>query len=510
MPQLQVESTNGSVPPSYMASHPIPKLNIVIQIVGTRGDVQPFIALGHSLQKFGHRVRLATHPVFKKFVEGQKLEFFSISGDPERMMAFMVKNPSLTPSMESVKKGEISDRRREIEGILEGCWRSAIEAGDGMSAKPSEEDMPFIADVIIANPPSFAHVHIAERLAIPVHMMFTMPWQPTESFPHPLAKINPKEKDQAKANRVSYFLMEMMTWQGLGDIVNNFREKLLELDPMGPIWASTIFQRLKVPFTYCWSPALIPKPADWGSHTSIAGFYFMDQKPTDYVPPPELAEFLGNGPTPIYIGFGSIVIDDPKALTRIIFDAVQKTGVRAIISRGSAGLGDGFDVPKDVFLLGDCPHSWLFQKVSAVMHHGGAGTTAAGIATGNPTIIVPFFGDQHFWGKMIARAGAGSEPIDYKDINVEKLVDAITFVLLPTTRQAAADFKARIDAEDGATTGTDLFHQELPRSKMTCDLFPERPAVWALKRNEREMKLSAVAVAVLVQEGLVRPDDLNM
>lgn len=512
MPQLQEHSTRSSTshPPSYMSSRTIPKLNIVIQIVGTRGDVQPFIALGHSLQKYGHRVRLATHPVFKKFVEGEGLEFFSISGDPERMMAFMVKNPSLKPSKEAIKEGEISNRRREIEGILEGCWRSCIEGGDGMSQGPKEGDAPFVADAIIANPPSFAHVHLAERLAIPLHMMFTMPWQPTEKFPHPLAKINPKEKDQAKANRLSYFMMEMMTWQGLRDIVNNFREKSLELDSMGPIWASTIYQRLKIPFTYCWSPALIPKPSDWGSHISIAGFYFMDQRPTAYSPPPDLAEFLGSGSTPIYIGFGSIVIDDPKALTKIIFEAVQKTGVRAIVSRGSAGLGDGFDVPKDIFILGDCPHSWLFKQVSAVMHHGGAGTTAAGIATGNPTIIVPFFGDQHFWGEMIAKAGAGADPIDYKDINVEKLVEAIKFVLLPSTREAAADFKARIDAEDGASAGTDFFHQELPHGKILCDVFSERPAVWIYKRKGKEVKLSAVSAALLIKEGLVPPEDLTL
>jgi UDP:flavonoid glycosyltransferase YjiC (YdhE family) len=510
MPQLRENSSMELDPPPYKNSQPIPKLNIVIQIVGTRGDVQPFVALGHSLQKYGHRIRIATHPVFKKFVERENLEFFSISGDPEKMMAFMVKNPSLAPSLESVKKGEISSRRREIEGILDGCWRSCIEGGDGMAKMPVETEMPFVADVIIANPPSFAHIHLAERLGIPVHMMFTMPWQPTEAFPHPLAKINPEEKNQAKANRVSYFMMEMMTWQGLGDIINNFREKTLELDAMGPVWASTVYQRLAVPFTYCWSPALIPKPSDWGTHTSVAGFYFMDQQPSSYSPPPDLAEFLGAGPTPIYIGFGSIVIDDPKALTQIILEAVQRTGVRAIVSRGSAGLGAGVDIPKEVFLLGDCPHSWLFQKVAAVVHHGGAGTTAAGIATGNPTIIVPFFGDQHFWGKMIARAGAGAEPIVYKDISVEKLAEAIKFVLLPSTREAAANYKARIAAEDGAKTGTELFHQELPRWTMCCDLFPERAAVWTYKKDATQLKLSAVSAALLAKEGMLRPDDLTL
>lgn len=229
-------------------------------------------------------------------------------------MEFMVKNPSLMPSMDSFKKGEISKRRREIEGILEGCWRSCIEAGDGMADKLNDSSVPFVADVIIANPPSFAHVHCAERLGIPVHMMFTMPWSPTKSFPHPFAKISPKEKNQEKANKLSYLMVEMMTWQGVGDLINKFREDLLGLDSMGPVWASTIFQKLQVPFTYCWSPALIPKPVDWGSQISVAGFYFVENK-NPYTPPSELADFLAAGPPPIYIGYCFITIEDHHLLT---------------------------------------------------------------------------------------------------------------------------------------------------------------------------------------------------
>jgi hypothetical protein len=162
---------------------PIPALNIVIQIVGSRGDVQPFIALGCELQKHGHRVRIATHDTFRDFVTKSGLEFYPIGGDPNELMAYMVKTPGLIPSMSTIAAGEISKKRKMVHEMLQGCWRSCISPDPD-----SVEQRPFVADAIIANPPSFAHVHCAQALGIPLHMMFTMPWTATKSFPHPLGK----------------------------------------------------------------------------------------------------------------------------------------------------------------------------------------------------------------------------------------------------------------------------------------------------------------------------------
>ena len=157
---------------------PPPVLNVVIQVVGSRGDVQPFVALGKVLKEnYGHRVRLATHGTFQKFVEDNGLEFFCVGGDPAELMAFMVKNPGLLPGMDTIKSGEIGKRRKGMYEIFKGCWRSCIETGDGMAATVSNngDDIarPFIANAIIANPPSFAHIHCAEKLGIPLHLMFT-------------------------------------------------------------------------------------------------------------------------------------------------------------------------------------------------------------------------------------------------------------------------------------------------------------------------------------------------
>ena len=168
-------------------------MNIVIHVVGSRGDVQPFVALGQVLKRtHGHRVRLATHPTFRTFVEENELEFFSIGGDPAELMAFMVKNPGLMPGIDSLRAGDVGKRRKGMYEIIQGCWRSCIEIGDGTGERASDDNVdrrssldsaidvsgdsstrPFIADAIIANPPSFAHIHCAERLGIPLHLMFT-------------------------------------------------------------------------------------------------------------------------------------------------------------------------------------------------------------------------------------------------------------------------------------------------------------------------------------------------
>ncbi|KAF9781038.1 hypothetical protein IL306_014620 [Fusarium sp. DS 682] len=532
--QLAPEPEQPDLPPAYIppslgglpGQTPPPKLNVVVQIVGSRGDVQPFVALGKVLEDtYGHRVRIATHPTFQSFVEENGLEFFSIGGDPAELMAFMVKHPGLMPGFDAITSGEVSKRRRGIQEILMGCWRSCIEGGNGLGPPPKPHasnapldvslgvpggpgQEPFVADAIIANPPSFAHVHIAEKLGIPLHMMFTMPWSPTRAFPHPLANIQSTNTDDVMTNYMSYTLVEMMTWQGLGDVINRFREKALDLPSLSLIWAPGLLARLKISWTYCWSPALIPKPGDWGRHIDIAGFYFLNLA-SSYTPDQDLAAFLRDGPPPVYIGFGSIVVDDPNAMTEMIFEAVRLSGVRALVSKGWGGLGaDDLGKPDGVFMLGNVPHDWLFEHVSCVVHHGGAGTTAAGIKAGKPTIVVPFFGDQPFWGAMIARANAGPDPIPYKQLTAEKLAEAINFCISPETLEHAKVLGQKIREERGTDVGGKSFHDHLDTDKLRCTLAPSRAAAWRVRRTQ--VRLSAFAAAVLVEQGLLQWSDLKL
>ncbi|CZT44010.1 related to sterol glucosyltransferase [Rhynchosporium secalis] len=487
----------------------IPRLNIAIHIVGSRGDVQPFIAIGKVLMQapYNHRVRLCTHPVFKDFVEENGLEFFSIGGDPAVLMAYMVKNPGLMPGMESLKAGDVGAQRAAIAEIIEGCWRGCIEPGNGIREKPDakftrEEEIVrlFIADTIIANPPSYAHIHCSEKLGIPLHMVFTMPWSPTQHFPHPLASLDRNESDPGFANYISYTMMELIAWQSLSDVINGFRVKTLQLDPISPLWGHMFLSRMKVPFTYIWSSALIPKPPDWESHINISGFAFLDQS-SAYKPPNDLMAFLNAGAPPVYIGFGSIVVDRPNDLTKMIFGAVKRAGVRALVSKGWGRIGAG-DVPDGVFLLGNVPHDWLFKHVSGVVHHGGAGTTAIGIATGKPTVVVPFFGDQPFWGAMIHRAGAGPEPIPFKKMTEETLAHSITTALGPMVQRDVQMMADKISGEDGAVDAAASFHHSVDLDSMRCLLRPDRVAHWRIKNTN--IRLSSLAAAVLLDAGILK------
>ncbi|KAI3336327.1 glycosyltransferase family 1 protein [Xylariaceae sp. AK1471] len=487
----------------------VPKLNIVIMVIGSRGDAQPFLKIGKVLkEEYGHRVRIATHPAFRDFVEKEcGLEFFSVGGDPAELMAFMVKNPGMIPKLDTVKAGDIGRRRAAMAEMFDGFWRACVNATDNekdnRNLKMMDEKGPFVADAIIANPPSFAHIHCAEALGVPLHLMFTFPYTPTQAFPHPLANIKKTNVDPGYTNFMSYPLVEMMVWQGLGDLVNDFRIKTLGLDPIHTLWAPGSIYRLHVPFSYLWSPGLVPKPDDWGHEIDISGFVFLDLA-SSFKPPQGLVDFLDAGEQPIYIGFGSIVVDDADKFTEMIFEAVNRAGVRALVSKGWGGLGQD-NLPENIYMLENTPHDWLFPRVRACVIHGGAGTTAIALKCSKPTMIVPFFGDQHFWGAMVANAGAGPEPVPYKQLSAEELAEGIKYCLTEEASNAAMKLSQSIAAEgDGAHNAVVAFHRHLKlagEESMRCSVLDDRIAAWTIKGTS--VKLSPLAADIAVRRGLV-------
>ena len=302
------------------------------------------------------------------------------------------------------------------------------------------------------------------------------------------------------------------TWQGLGDLVNKFRVKTLGLEPVSTLWAPGQLYRQKVPYTYMWSPGLIPKPEDWGPEIDIAGFVFLDLA-SSFEPPNELEDFLNSGQPPVYIGFGSIVVDDSDKFTSLIFKAIEKAGVRALVSKGWGGLGDEGHIPDHVYMLENTPHDWLFPRVSAVVHHGGAGTTAIGLKCGKPTMIVPFFGDQQFWGSMVAKAGAGArKPIPYKHLTADALAEGIEQCLEPSARIAAEKIAENIATEgDGAKNAVQSFLRHLPmqgQHSMRCSIMQDHVAVWTLKHSN--LKLSALAAELLVEAKKITWKDVHL
>jgi hypothetical protein len=294
---------------------------------------------------------------------------------------------------------------------------------------------------------------------------------------------------------------ETLTWMGLGDIINKFRTGLgLQKLPINV--APRLISNQLVPHTYCWSPGLIPKPADWGSHIDISGFFFLDLA-SNYEPPQDLVDFLKE-PT-IYIGFGSIVVDDPDGLSRLLFEALAMSNVRAIISKGWGGLGTD-NIPSNVYMIGNCPHDWLFEHVKAVVHHGGAGTTATGLLKGKPTVIVPFFGDQPFWGAMVSKRKCGPDPIPFKKLTAENLSKAILFALQDDIYLNAQRLGAEIRKENGVEMGLESFHRHLPIKSMACDIVPTQLAVYYIKKAN--IQVSQFAAEILISQGKITSSDL--
>nr|WIL59759.1 UDP-glucosyltransferase 80A41 [Paris polyphylla] len=423
----------------------IPPLQIVILIVGTRGDVQPFIPIGKRFQDYGHRVRLATHANFKEFVLTAGLEFYPLGGDPKVLAEYMVKNKGFLPSSPS----EIPIQRKQLKEIifslLSACKDPDLDSG-----------IPFKADAIIANPPAYGHTHVAEALKIPIHIIFTMPWTPTSEFPHPLSRVK-----QHAGYRLSYQIVDSMIWLGIRDMINDFRKRKLKLRPVTYLSGSQ-GSVSDIPHAYIWSPHLVPKPKDWGPKIDVVGFCFLDLA-SNYEPPESLVKWLQDGEKPVYIGFGSLPVQGPEKMTNIIVEALEITGQRGIINKGWGGLGTLAEPKDSVYVLDNVPHDWLFLQCKAVVHHGGAGTTSAGLRAACPTAIVPFFGDQQFWGERVYARGLGPAPIPVEEFSLPKLVDAMKFLLDPKVKERTVEVAKAMELEDGVNGAVKAFLKHLPR-----------------------------------------------
>ncbi|XP_004304803.1 PREDICTED: sterol 3-beta-glucosyltransferase UGT80A2-like [Fragaria vesca subsp. vesca] len=442
----------------------VPPLQIVMLIVGTRGDVQPFVAIGKKLQEYGHRVRLATHANFKDFVLTAGLEFFPLGGDPKVLAEYMVKNKGFLPSGPS----EVSIQRQQIKEIIFSLLPACKEPDP-------DSKVPFKAEAIIANPPAYGHSHVAEALRIPLHIFFTMPWTPTSEFPHPLSRVK-----QPIGYRLSYQIVDALIWLGIRDMINEFRKKMLKL--RRTTYLSGYYSTPPdVPYGYIWSPHLVPKPKDWGPKIDVVGFCFLDLA-SNYEPPDSLVKWLGAGEQPVYVGFGSLPLQEPEKMTNIIIEALKITGQRGIINKGWGGLGNSVETTDSVYLVDNCPHDWLFLRCSAVVHHGGAGTTAAGLKAACPTTIVPFFGDQPFWGERVHARGVGPAPIPVDEFTLEKLVDAIRFMLDRKVKERAVEIAKAMENEDGVAGAVKAFHKHFPSNKSQYELMPARKGHFSIRR----------------------------
>jgi sterol 3beta-glucosyltransferase len=310
-------------------------------------------------------------------------------------------------------------------------------------------------DLIIFHPKTYTGTHFAEKLGIPSILAPTLPqFAPTSEF---VAMGFPNLPLGGWYNRLSYVLTTRLTVLGVGGYTNAWRKE----NDLPPQRRGTNFllnqDRSPIPVIHPLSRYVIRVPEDWPDYIHATGYWFLDE-PTAWQPPADLQDFLDAGDPPVYVGFGSMVGPDPRQITETIVAGLQKAGVRGILATGWGGLTTG-DLPDTIFKLDQAPHSWLFPRMAAVVHHGGAGTTAAGLRAGKPTLICPYFGDQPFWGQRIFALGVGPEPIHQKQLTVEGFTKSIiTTTTDLTLQQKAATLGEKIRSEDGVANAISIIN----------------------------------------------------
>lgn len=413
-------------------------MRITILTIGSRGDVQPYVALGVGLKAAGHDVRLATHEPFRDFVSSNGLEFAPLGADPKQILAGR-EGQSWLQSGDSLIRF-ISRFLRLFRPLLKRNLADASAACVG-------------SDAIVYSPLAFAGHHVAEALGVPSYQAAVQPATPTREFPiFPLAG---RRGLGGTYNRLTYTLYEQVAWQGVRPIVNSWRKETLGLPKYPVIAPFKQYRASGVPHLYAFSDAVVPKPNDWPDWHHITGYWFLEH-PAEWEPPADMVDFLDAGPPPVYVGFGSMIAKDPAELFDIALEALRRTGQRGVLSTGWMG-GEHANLPDDVFGIESIPHDWLFPRMSAVVHHGGSGTTGAGLRAGVPSIVTPFFADQPFWAHRVKVLGVGPPPVPQKRITAERLAHAIrTAVGDDNMRARAASLGERVRAEDGVRTAVGL------------------------------------------------------
>lgn len=417
-------------------------MRFTITTSGSRGDVQPYVALGHQLVQDGHEVTIAAPSEFESLVKPRGPDFVGVNANPRTTTERMLRDrPGLL--------GFAYNAREALRPVLPEMLESYLRACEH-------------ADVVLYTPIGFFGHTLSIELDLPRAGLAVQPlFQRTAQFPSPFSKPLPQDcfGENIKGpslrayNKSSHQLTEQALWQLLRSPINDACKSVLGYRPYSVSGPFSQLQADREPGLFGWSPSVLPKPSDWGQDKEVSGYWFLPEEAPDYFPPDDLQNFINDGPKPISVGFGSM--NDPEdpnheQLTQIVVDAVARSGQRAVLVTGWGGLSST-DLPSNMFAIEQLPYDWLFNRVSAAVHHGGAGTTAASLRAGIPTVTVPFLADQPFWGSRIAQLGVGPRPVPRSRLDAKALSDAILRALWDAgMRQRAADLGEIIRSENGA------------------------------------------------------------
>lgn len=416
--------------------------------VGSRGDVEPYVALGQRLRARGHAVRLAALEIFGRAVTDAGLEFHSLGALPERFKPRSDAGDARPRRDASTLFRGVLGRAlfwSFFPGMLRGALDRFVSACEG-------------ADAVVFTRLALPAPHVAEKLGVPCFAGLPVPHTPTAAFENPLY-VRPARSGPLRT-RASYAVEWGLTHQLSHRLLSRFRRDRLGLRALGRTELREHMASVVRGTLHAYSEAVLPRPADWPETVCVTG-YWSRQVPPSYAPPPELERFLADGPPPVCVGLGSMKSSDPARHGALIADALASAGRRAIWQAGwsdlrAAGARDG------VLHVGDVPHGWLFPRVAAVLHHGGAGTTGAALRAGVPSIIVPHAFDQRFWGRRVHELGCGPSPIDIASLTPRGLARALRIALEdPDVRASAARLGERLRAEDGATRAAEQLERWL-------------------------------------------------
>lgn len=407
--------------------------------IGSTGDVRPYTILAKELIRRGHQARLIAFAPFEKMARDAGMDFVPLPGNMYEYMANLMK-----------PGGSLITFLPEIERSLSGCKEqlmdTVLEGARG-------------ADVLTTTFFGAAVYSAAEKLRIPCIQTHYFPLDPNEDFPlFMFPQVNLGKAYIDTTYKLSWLAINMFERRMLTDWR---KTQGLEPPPLKPTPVMYIGSH-RVPVLYAISPHLLPRPADWDEHIYMTGFW-QDTAIAQYQPPKALQAFLDAGDTPVYIGFGSMVSGDMEKFFDKVVSAAADTGLRVILDGGwSAGELPGGS-SRYIYRNTDfVNHAWLFPRVRAVVHHGGAGTTATGLCAGRPTLVIPFGGDQPFWGQQVYQKGLGPKPIQRTLLTAPRLADALRdLVCNARYAENAAQMGALMACEDGARAAADIIEKEV-------------------------------------------------
>jgi sterol 3beta-glucosyltransferase len=420
-------------------------MKITITAVGSRGDIQPYVALAVGLMRAGHEVRLSAPQVFSCLIAEHGVQHLPISMNPQEI----VNHPALQAASKSGNyvlwfRTLFREGNRMIQAFLEEVYANCQEG-----------------EAIVSSMISYGAYDAAEKRHIPFIQAELGPYYPTKAFPVLGFSLPVNWKI---VNKLTYGLIDQAFWQFFRPIQNRWRKEKLGLQPFPFLGPGRLIRRSS-PTVMGYSSAVVPTPPDWPASAYVTGYWFLDEA-ENWRPPEELASFLDIKPTPIYIGFGSMPERDSSRMTRLILDALRLSGQRCVLLSGWAGLGRE-QLPDTVFYVDSIPHAWLFKRVAAVVHHGGAGTTAAGLRAGVPSVITPYTADQYFWGSHIVALGVGPRSVSYHKLTAEALAAMIRQAVTDKEmRQRAAEIGHVIEAENGVGKAVEIIERYLANPKL--------------------------------------------